>query len=73
MKRKIALILVSLLVICLSGCGKTNILNQYDMDGIEYIAYTDIDTVCENQELSKSGADFLSSMEKYLLLSYVCR
>lgn len=71
MKRKIALLLVSLLASCLSGCGKTAILNQYDMDGIEYIAYTDIDTVCESQELSKSGADFLSSMEEYLLLSYV--
>lgn len=71
MKRKIALLLVSLLASCLSGCGKTDILNQYDMDGIEYIAYTDIDTVCESQELSKSGADFLSSMEEYLLLSYV--
>ena len=71
MKRKIALILVSLFASCLSGCGKADILNQYDMDGIAYIAYTDIDTVCESQELSKSGADLLSSMEEYLLLSYV--
>ena len=71
MKRKITLILVSLLVISLSGCGKADILNQYNLDGIEYIAYTDIDAVCENQELSKSGANFLSSMEEYLLLSYV--
>lgn len=32
MKRKIALLLVSLLASCLSGCGKADILNQYDMD-----------------------------------------
>ena len=55
MKRKIALILVSLFASCLSGCGKADILNQYDMDGIAYIAYTDIDTVCESQELSRLG------------------
>ena len=33
------------LVISLTGCGNTNKLSEYDMTGISFIEYTDIDTV----------------------------
>ena len=39
------------LVISLTGCGNTNKLSEYDMTGISFIEYTDIDTVCEDKEL----------------------
>lgn len=32
------------LVISLTGCGNTNKLSEYDMTGISFIEYTDIDT-----------------------------
>lgn len=35
------------------------------------IAYTDIDTVCESNELTADGSSILHSEEDYLLLSYV--
>ena len=31
------------LVISLTGCGNTNKLSEYDMTGISYIEYTDIE------------------------------
>ena len=33
------------LVISLTGCGNTNKLSEYDMTGISFIEYNDIDTV----------------------------
>ena len=39
------------LVISLTGCVNTNKLSEYDMTGISFIEYTDIDTVCEDKEL----------------------
>ena len=55
----------------LSGCGDTLTLNQYNTSEIWYIAYTDIDTVCESNELTADGSSILHSEEDYLLLSYV--
>ena len=53
MSRKIVMTLVCILVLGLSGCGDTLTLNQYNTSEIWYIAYTDIDTVCESNELSR--------------------
>ena len=71
MSRKIVMILVCILVLGLSGCGDTLTLNQYNTSEIWYIAYTDIDTVCESNELTADGSSILHSEEDYLLLSYV--
>ena len=59
------------LVISLTGCGNTNKLSEYDMTGISFIEYTDIDTVCEDKELITAGSNLLSDQEDNLLLSYV--
>ena len=59
------------LVISLTGCGNTNKLSEYDMTGISFIKYTDIDTVCEDKELITAGSNLLSDQEDNLLLSYV--
>ena len=71
MSRKIVMTLVCILVLGLSGCGDTLTLNQYNTSEIWYIAYTDIDTVCESNELTADGSSILHSEEDYLLLSYV--
>lgn len=71
MKRKIMMILAFIFICGLSGCGNTTALSQYDTDEIWYIAYTDIDTVCDSHELTVVGADILSSVEEHLLLSFV--
>ena len=47
-----------------------NLINQYNTSEIWYIAYTDIDTVCESNELTADGSSILHSEEDYLLLSY---
>lgn len=39
----------------LAGCGNTNKLAEYDMTGISFISYADIDTVCEDEELTTAG------------------
>lgn len=70
MSRKIVMTLVCILVLGLSGCGDTLTLNQYNTSEIWYIAYTDIDTVCESNELTADGSSILHSEEDYLLLSY---
>ena len=68
MSRKIVMTLVCILVLGLSGCGDTLTLNQYNTSEIWYIAYTDIDTVCESNELTADGSSILHSAEDYLLL-----
>lgn len=70
MKRKRMILLAAILTCGLFGCGGTDVLSQYDTDGMEYIAYTDIDTVCETQELTEAGAGLLSDMEEQLLFSF---
>ena len=41
------------------------------MTGISFIEYTDIDAVCEDEELITAGSNLLSDQEDNLLLSYV--
>ena len=65
MSRKIVMTLVCILVLGLSGCGDTLTLNQYNTSEIWYIAYTDIDTVCESNELTADGSSILHSEEDY--------
>lgn len=69
--KRIMLILTMILILSLYGCSDASTLSQYNMDKIGYITYTDIDTVCDDHELSAAGADFLFSMEEQLLLSFV--
>lgn len=71
MKTKIAAMAAAVLICCLSGCGAADPLRQYDTDGIWYLEYTDIDTVCDTPELAQAGADLLYSVEGQLLLSFV--
>ena len=67
----IIIIFTLALVISLTGCVNTNKLSEYDMTGISFIEYTDIDTVCEDKELITAGSNLLSDQEDNLLLSYV--
>ena len=67
MSRKIVMTLVCILVLGLSGCGDTLTLNQYNTSEIWYIAYTDIDTVCESNELTADGSSILHSEEDYAI------
>lgn len=71
MNRKLFIALAMFMLCGLSGCGKTDVLNQYDTAGLEYIAWSDIDTVCEDQELVSEGESLLSSMSENIMLSYV--
>lgn len=71
MKRKAFITLALFFVFGLSGCGKKVTFDEYDITGIEYIAWSGIDTVCENQELIAEGESFLFSMSENLLLSFV--
>ena len=71
MKRKVMIMLAFVFVCGLSGCGKTASTNQYNTSGIHYISYTDIDTVCDSLELTEAGANFLSSLEEQILLSFM--
>ncbi len=71
MKAKIAAFLAVIFLCSLSGCGKTAQLSQYNLDGIAYLSYTDIDTVCGTPELAEDGANLLSSLEDDILLSFV--
>ena len=71
MKHKIIVIFVLALMFSLAGCGNTNKFAEYDMTGISFISYADIDTVCEDEELTTAGKNLLSEQEENLLLSYV--
>ena len=71
MKHKLTIMLALALMIILAGCGNANKLSEYDMTGISFISYTDIDTVCEDEELTAVGNNLLSEQEDNLLLSYV--
>lgn len=55
MKHKLIVIFVLALMFSLAGCGNTNKLVEYDMTGISFISYADIDTVCEDEELTTAG------------------
>lgn len=71
MKGNLMILLATVFICGLSGCGKTDALSQYNWDGVYSISYTDIDTVCETQELTEAGANILSDLEEQLLLSLV--
>lgn len=71
MKHKTIIMFALALMISLTGCGNANKLSEYDMTGISFISYTDIDTVCEDEKLITAGNDLLSDQEDNLLLSYV--
>lgn len=70
MKRKAFITLMLFFVFGLVGCGEKVTFDEYDTAGIEYIEWSDIDTVCENPELIDEGESFLYSMSENLLLSY---
>lgn len=70
-KSKVLLIGAVILMFSISGCKKSDLPSQYSTDGVGYIAYTNIDAVCEDTELIQEGADLLSSLEENLLLSFV--
>lgn len=65
------LIVFLIIMFGLSGCRSTDTSKQYDMAGISYIIYTDIDTVCDSDELTLAGEELLSTLEEQLLLSFV--
>ena len=71
MLKKMLILNIFALMVCLSGCGKTDQLSSYETDGLGYIAYTDIDTICEDPVLIQEGDNFLSSVDTNLVLSYV--
>lgn len=71
MKHKLIIMFTLALAISLVGCGSANILSKYDMTVISCIVYTDIDTVCEDKELTTAGRNLLSEQEDNLLLSFV--
>ena len=71
MKHKLTIRLALALMIILAGCRNANKLSEYDMTGISFISNTDIDTVCEDEELTTVGNKLLSEQEDNLLLSYV--
>lgn len=71
MKGKIIIIFALSLICGLSGCNRATTFGQYDTEGIGYIAFTDIDTVCDTPKLTEAGADLLTSLEEEILLSFV--
>lgn len=70
-KKKLRTLCLIVLSLVLCGCARSNILAQYDTEGIAYMAYSDIDTVCENPELTEAGQKLLSSLEDQILLSFI--
>ena len=71
MGKKSAIVLAFVFVFSFVGCGKQDVLSEYDTTGISFIAYSDIDSVCENNELIAAGKNLLNSQADNLLLSYV--
>ena len=54
MLKKMLILNIFALMVCLSGCGKTDQLSSYETDGLGYIAYTDIDTICEDVRVGRN-------------------
>ena len=71
MKQRIISVFSLLLIISLTGCRNTKGLAEYGMTGVCFIAYADIDTVCEDEELIRVGNRLLLDQKDNLLLSYV--
>lgn len=68
MKRMAMMALACVLLAGLTGCGNAG---QQSADGLAYLAFSDIDAVCEDETLTRAGRDLLSAQGDGLLLSYV--
>lgn len=72
MRRTVLIAILSgLLILPLPGCGSKDPLSPFDSEGIGFLRYTDIDTVCDDPLLAQEGSEFLCLAEDQLLLSYV--
>lgn len=71
MKKNFLAVCLTILTMSLCGCDGSNPLDQYDLDGIAYMAYTDIDSVCDHVQLAEEGRKLLASVEDHILLSFV--
>lgn len=69
MKHMTALLLAAALACGLSACAASDPAARYN--GLAFLAYTDIDTVCEDGTLAAEGGRLLSGLGDHLLLSYV--
>lgn len=61
--------MVFVLLLELAGCSSSSA--QYDTEGLAYLAFSDIDTVCEEEALTQAGQQMLAGLGETLLLSYV--
>lgn len=60
---------ILLLLLCnLTACGSRQ---EADFKGLYCIFYSDVDSICETDELCEAGEAFLSSQQDNLLLSHV--
>lgn len=71
MKRTAGIVLTLALLCGLSACAGAGFPARYDTDGIAYLTFSDIDTVCEDTALTDAGQRLLSGQGDGLLLSYV--
>lgn len=71
MRRMAMIALACVLLSGLAGCGEAGTSAQQGTDGLAYLAFSDIDTVCEDEELAQAGRDLLAAQGDGLLLSYV--
>lgn len=75
MKKIITFLLVLVMVFGISACGNNEGVSseKYDLSDLVQIAYSDIDKVCDTEELAAEGGQVLSAMQENddLLLSYV--
>ncbi len=69
--KRLTAALAFVLLLGLTGCGESALPARYDTEGIVYLAFSDIDSVCEDLALTQAGRDLLSAQGDSLLLSYV--
>lgn len=63
--------LILVLILTLTGCTGSKVMSRYNTDNLFYIAYKEIDTVCDSPELSQKGRELLDALEDEMLLSHV--
>lgn len=75
MKVKKIAVLGLLMCFLFSGCSilKSDVLAKYDIENIDYLSYTDIDTVCDDEAVLERGKELLKNMEdsNSILMSFV--